>query len=273
QMKLQQSEINAANADLAREKQFKYMIGLIFLILAGFSYFLFQRYKQRQKLLSENEKIRIKNDLLELEQKLLLTQMNPHFIFNSLNSIKYYILKNESMLAADYLSDFAHLMRMILDSSRQELISLEDEKKILEYYLKLERVRLKDKFEFDIQIDDELEQELGAVKIPPMLFQPFVENAVKHGFENKNTGGRLKIFMDYKDDDIIEVKIIDDGGGRKASGVNKSHKSHAIDITSERVTLFNQSHHKGIHFRINDLKENDIPLGTEVIFELPLIAA
>jgi tetratricopeptide (TPR) repeat protein len=274
QIQLQQSQIDLTNADLAKEKQLRYSIGLIFVLISGFAYFLFYRYKQRQKLEKETERIKSKNNILELEQKLLLTQMNPHFIFNSLNSIKSFILKNESIKAADYLSDFAHLMRMILDSSRQPLISLDDERKILKYYLSLEQARLKGQFQFKFDIDDELELELDDLKIPPMLLQPFIENAVKHGFSDRSIKGLLEVEMRYKGEKSIVIKIRDNGVGRDSGSSNfKTHKSHALDITNERVAAFNETHSENIRYKINDLNKEGENSGTEIVFELPLIAA
>jgi LytS/YehU family sensor histidine kinase len=165
--------------------------------------------KKKQRLKSEYEK-----KLANVEMSALLAQMNPHFLFNSLNSIDSYIIRNESKKASEYLNNFARLMRLILQNSRSNYINLKDELEALELYMQMESLRFKNKFCYSIAIDENVES--SSIVIPPMLIQPYVENAIWHGLMHKTNGteGLVKINISKNADDLLCV-IEDNGIGRK----------------------------------------------------------
>ncbi|MBN1597569.1 MAG: tetratricopeptide repeat protein [Bacteroidales bacterium] len=217
-----------------------------------------------------NRQLRSKHKILATEQKLLRSQMNPHFIFNSLSAIQSYILKNKSLEAGSYLSRFAKLMRSILDNSSTEFITLDEEVATLENYLNLQKVRLENKLEYNIHVDDSLYEE--EISVPPMLSQPFIENAIEHGILKKEgCSGKIDIqFIDRAD--RISIEVTDDGVGRSKSDENKDkkHKSRATEITTSRLALLNKVKGLEPNFEIIDLFDNNNkPEGTKVIITLP----
>ncbi len=210
----------------------------------------------------------------ELEQKLLRAQMNPHFIFNSLNSIQSYIYKNDPQNAGSFLSKFAGLIRMILDNSRHEMVSLEKELKGLNLYLDLQALRFDNKFDYSIEVDPEINSE--SIAIPPMLAQPFIENAIEHGLLQKKEGGKIIIRFLMKNNYLL-FEVEDNGIGREEAAKlknfqEKKHVSLATVITKERLTLLNKRHRKKIELNITDLKSSDnVTQGTKVIFTIPFV--
>ena len=215
-------------------------------------------WHRNTKLKSE---LRIKN----LNQRLLQLQMNPHFIFNSLNAIEEYILKEEPIKASSYLANFAKLMRSILDFSRINFITINEELEILEYYLKLQQLRFENSFNYYIECDNEIDTD--SMCIPPMLLQPFVENSIEHGLRKKQTDGIIDIKL-IKETDNIKIIITDNGIGIKHTTKNNvnNHKSKAITITNERLNLLFK-HEKTIS--TIDLSE-PINGGTQVIIAIPI---
>jgi len=209
-----------------------------------------------------------------LRQKVLRSQMNPHFIFNSLNAIQSYVLKNEATTAVKYLNSFARLIRMILDSSRYDYITLTKEVNILQYYLDLQQLRFGDKFVYQLEIDDSLDTD--ALLIPAMLAQPFIENAIEHGLQHLETKGTVKISFIHKNDSIV-FKVIDNGIGRDASmkiQENIKHKSTSLStkLFKERLYTLNKYSGQKITYNIVDLKDNNgVAKGTMVVINLPLI--
>lgn len=280
QNQLLAKENDLKDANLAKEKQLKWFVGGGAGLLLFFGLFTFLRYRKRQKLQAEKQQLKTEKEIVELEQKLLLTQMNPHFIFNSLNSIKSYILQNESTKANEYLGDFAKLMRLILDSSRKKSIPLEDEVEMLRYYLNLEQLRLKEKLNFTISINSELEKEIEEINIPPMLLQPYVENAIKHGISNKMGAGHITLSFDYKNENQLKIDIQDNGIGRKKAQeikalTKQTHESVAISITQERINTFNKENKETTPIEVNivDLfNEVNEPQGTKVSFITPVLS-
>ena len=155
-----------------------------------------------------------------LALKSLRSQMNPHFIFNALNSVNSFIAKNDERSANRYLSDFSMLMRAVLENSEEDFIPLSKELELLELYVKLEHSRFSEKFDYHIQVDEQLNRE--AFLIPPMLLQPFVENAIWHGLRYKENKGSLEITFNQMDADHLQISITDDGIGRKQSAELKT---------------------------------------------------
>lgn len=246
---------------LQLSKSRTFVIGLaVFIIIIIFSGFLFIR----------QHRLNIERQSLILEQK-LLQQMNPHFIFNSLTSIQSFIFDKDKLLAGKYIADFASLMRLILENSREEFIILEKEISTLKYYLELQKLRYENKFDYSIFVDPSLNIEFDI--IPPMLGQPFVENSIKHGIAKKDTKGQIDIRL-LKRDKYLIFEIEDNGIGREKSQQlqeveSNKHISLALSITRERLENLNKRNRRKINLEIVDLERNNTPLGTLVRFEIP----
>jgi hypothetical protein len=232
-------------------------------------------YRWRRKTLitrHEKEKFEMRAKMLALEQESLNSSMNRHFIFNALNSIQYYINRQDRLSANKYLSDFAKLIRKNLDSSNDNLTTLRDELERLELYLRLEHMRFKDKFEYSIVVDPDLDQD--AIKVPAMLLQPFLENSIWHGILPKNAPGRVDVKVVRKNDSI-EFTITDDGIGIESSLANKSgtdsHISKGMAITSGRIDLIKlmTSQHIELQGPYQLAADGDRPPGTRVKIILP----
>jgi ligand-binding sensor domain-containing protein len=213
---------------------------LLTLIISALSIYFLIKYRENKIRAKENalrEQLEIKNNLLTLEQKALQLQMNPHFIFNVLTGIQGLVVNHKNDEAREQISNFAQLMRNILSNSRKQMISLKEEIETLEGYLHIEQNSHKAEFEYAINIADNVDVE--DIKLPPMLLQPFVENALIHGISRLERKGKISINFDLKGE-ILHVSIIDNGIGRaKAAefkGLSpKRHESAAIAITSERL--------------------------------------
>ncbi|WP_235299462.1 sensor histidine kinase [Portibacter marinus] len=232
-------------------------LAMLFFIL-----YIFFQYRIRQVRKLNDLKIK----LAELESETLRAQMNPHFIFNSMNSIKSYIIKNDKENAADYLTIFSELIRSVLRNSMMKEISLSDELEALELYMRLENIRLKDKFTYCIEIGEDLNP--NQVAFPPLIIQPFVENSIWHGFINKVGKGHLRIKVS-REANVIHVMVKDDGIGRIASrkieNVRKRKRSFGISITETRLQNIMQN----CHIDIEDLEAENGGTGTIVRMSLP----
>ena len=210
----------------------------------------------------------------ELEMKSLRSQMNPHFMFNSLNSINNFIVKNDQENASDYLTSFAQLMRIILENSRQDWVSLESELRALRLYIGMEKLRFENSFFYHESISDDIN--VMTTLIPPMLIQPYIENAIWHGLlPKKSSQSNLKLILDQKDG-ILSIIIEDDGIGTKVSQRNKSSfnvskKSFGLKIISERLDMINEIYKLNANVKINDKSDfNDKETGTKVILSMKL---
>ncbi|MBN1339184.1 MAG: histidine kinase, partial [Bacteroidales bacterium] len=216
--------------------------------------------------------VKTEQDKTTLQQKLLSSQMNPHFLFNSLASIQNFIIKEKPAVASDYLGRFSKLVRQILNNSVEEWITLEDEVGSIENYLALQKVRYRDMFDYTIEMDKWIDPE--TTLIPPMLTQPFIENSIEHGFKNKEEKGKLQIRFELNGS-LIRFEVEDDGVGReKARKIqqeqNKDHQSMGTDITNERLMVLNKKLKQKISLIISDLKnEQNEPAGTKVVFDIP----
>ncbi|GAP44260.1 hypothetical protein TBC1_1261 [Lentimicrobium saccharophilum] len=223
-------------------------------------------------ILIRQSRLRATHEKLIIQQKLLRSQMNPHFLFNSLASIQNFMIKEKDGLAANYLSKFSKLVRNILDSSVEEVVPLNEEMTTIENYLDLQKIRFPDKFDYVIDIDPDIDPE--SVMVPPMLAQPFIENAIEHGIKHKVEKGKIDIrIARLSDCTIFEVE--DDGVGReKAQEIiekqDKGHKSLATKLTQERIAVLNRKSKKKITLEIIDLKDDEgNAKGTLVRFEIP----
>ena len=227
-----------------------------------------------QKLESERTKAELHQQATGLEMQALRAQMNPHFIFNSLNSINRFILQNNKAQASEYLTKFSKLVRLILQNSQAALIPLENELEALKLYLELEAVRFDHHFEYSITVDNDLDADM--VKVPPLIIQPYAENAIWHGLMHKEERGHLKIEL-YKCDEALCCKITDDGIGRKKAAVLKSksasaHKSMGMRITANRLALLQHKKQIDLTIQIRDLVLPDgSAAGTEVLLKVPVI--
>ncbi len=196
---------------------------------------------QIQKLESERIKSALQQQATELEMQALRSQMNPHFIFNCLSSINRFILKNETEAASDYLTKFSRLIRMVLNNSKNPLVLLEDELEMLRLYLDLERLRFKNSFDYSIVFHNHFD--VASIFIPPLLLQPFAENAIWHGLMHKEGNGALEIAFELEDN-MLKCYITDNGIGRIKAATFKSksaekQKSMGMQITAGRLALLN----------------------------------
>ncbi len=224
---------------------------------------------------SEDEKLNslrlsFENEISLLKLESLRSQMNPHFIFNALNSIKVYLIENDKEKAIYYLNKFSKLIRKILESSRTDSISLEEELEIIELYMSIENIRFDQKIDFSINRND---IKISSIKVPALILQPFIENALWHGLMLKE--GKKTISIDLsQEDNCTKLFITDNGIGRKRAQENVAKKSYkreslGLQFTNERISHFNQKNHSNYQFTFIDLHdENNNALGTRVEFVL-----
>ena len=234
------------------------LISLVLLLL----YILIKYIQSRIRVVE-----RKKTKLAGLELQALRSQMNPHFVHNSLNAIKYFIQRNESELSEEYLVKFSKLIRLFFDFSRRENITLKEELLLLTLYLQIEQLRFEEKLSYSFEIDEKIDQEEEL--IPSMLLQPLVENAVNHGVFHKKGNGTVIIKIDYIDANSYQVIIEDDGIGiTKAKTIYKNssenYQSKSSEVIKERLELLNQSEEWNITYTTLDLSENAEKEGTRV---------
>ena len=217
-----------------------------------------------ERIIKEQELAEAQKVISGLKLMALRSVMSPHFIFNVLNSIQYFIAKNDRLNAINYLSTFSKLVRSVLTHSVNNKIKLSDEVEILKNYIELELTRFENKFDYTITIDPDIDPD--SIEIPSLLIQPYVENAILHGLYNKQNRGKLDIQV-YEENDIVYFEIKDNGIGRKAAQELKTinfpmHKSMGIKLTEERLRLINEG--RKVSFEIKDLTDGDEPSGTQV---------
>ncbi|MEM9547103.1 MAG: histidine kinase [Bacteroidota bacterium] len=262
------SEIKAITIDVAIPfwKQL-WFIASVLAAAAGII-FLGLRFRINQIRKEAQMKTQFERQLNEIELNALRAQMNPHFLFNCLNSINKYIISNKPREASEYLTKFSWLMRLILQNSKNKFISLEDELETLEIYIQLEQLRFENKFSYEIKTPEDLY--LSSIKIPPLLLQPYVENAIWHGLMHKMSDGHLLI--DIKLEDHVLICIVeDDGIGRRRSAEIKAQnpnrkKSLGTEITQNRIELIKKLYQLEADVNIEDLPNDS---GTIVIISLP----
>ena len=252
---MSESKYQLTTEQAKRQKLIIYSLigGLILLLIVGF--LMFKYIKQQ----------RLANNLLAL--KSLRSQMNPHFIFNALNSVNSFIASNDERAANKYLSDFSLLMRSVLENSEEDFIPLEKEMELLELYTKLEHFRFQDKFDYNITIDKNIH--INDFVIPPMLLQPYIENAVWHGLRYKKTKGRLEIAVSQTNSEEIQISITDNGIGREKSKAlktenQKKQNSKGMGNIKKRVSILNAMYKDKVDVFIDDLTNNE-DTGTKVI--------
>lgn len=225
---------------------------------------------------SVSKQKRLKNEkkILSLKQDALRSQMNPHFMFNALNSIKLYIIENDKKKATSYLNKFSKLMRKILVASSIQETTLAEEIETMELYMSIENIRFSNEIDFSVIIDSSLN--LESIKIPPLVLQPFLENSLWHGLSSKGEGKKMTIHIHKISSEYIQIEITDNGIGREASAKIKAKKSInresvGINLTNDRLSNFSKNLKNEYSINYEDLKdENNIALGTKVVIKFPL---
>jgi streptogramin lyase/two-component sensor histidine kinase len=251
-----------------------WFILLASLSVAGIVYMVVKRRRERLFTELEKEKFELKSKLLGLEQQSLNSSMNRHFIFNALNSIQYYINRQDRQSANKYLSSFARLIRKNLDSSQVNHTSLAEELERLELYLQLEHMRFQDKFEYEIEVDENVDA--ANIRVPSMLLQPFLENSIWHGILPKGEKGKVLLKVMEGEADQVVFTITDDGIGVAASLKNKgddaTHISQGMNITRGRLELIKKMTGKEANLEgpLDVLNDDGSVCGTEVKIKIPL---
>ncbi|MGM0478235.1 MAG: tetratricopeptide repeat-containing sensor histidine kinase [Bacteroidota bacterium] len=258
------NEQKLENTELRNQQIILILFFSVILFLALFVIFYF-RSKQRALRTQQRE--------VELQQQLLRSQMNPHFLFNAMSVIQSYIYDNDLKNSSAFLVNFSRLMRLILENSDKEFIPLSTELEILERFLKIQQARFEHRFDFEISAEGNVD--LETTMIPPMVLQPFLENATEHGELHKVIDGKIRI--NYKiEKELLIFEIVDNGIGRKAarekraSSTLKSHKSMAISITEQRIALLHQKYKRSGYVTIED-DDQQRETGTRVKIGIPII--
>jgi tetratricopeptide (TPR) repeat protein len=217
--------------------------------------------------ISKKQAVLAQNDL---QQQVLRAQMNPHFIFNVLGSIQNFMMQNDTRKASNFLSQFASLTRATLNNSTAETISLADEISMLKDYIELEKMRKGDKFDYEILFDENMETDF--IQVPPMLIQPFVENSIKHGFNNLNRAGFLRLQITDKTE-WVEFVVEDNGNGiQQKDETAGKHQSMAMTIFEKRRKLIQQKHKKDFNFEMENLNDTNPELsGVKTTIKIPIL--
>ncbi len=230
----------------------------VFLVVAGWLFY-------QRRLSQERERSAIH------KQQLLRSQINPHFIFNSLSSIRGFLFEgNDTKPAINYLGKFAKLMRMVLELSSKEWVSLAEEMKALELYLEIQQIRFNKAFDFQLSIDKSIDP--NTIMVPPLTAQPFIENAIEHGLKGMDKNGRVEIAC-LKEHGKLVFKIQDNGIGIDHVEPRKNHQSRAIQIFKERMGIIGHRMKTSFSFNISDIGNDAGAHGTLVTYELPILKA
>ena len=280
QIAAQQQQIVLLEQNKAIEKRLRFAFFISTVLVLFLALFIYQRYRLKQKsahhLSLKNQEIAGKNEEIErvnraLEKRMLRAQMDPHFVFNSLSAIQHFITISDKTSALKYLSKFSRLIRQVLENSSTITVSIADEIKVLEYYLELESLRFNHQFEYSIQVDGNIN--IHDTEIPFLLLQPYVENAIVHGFCKGDVKGKLKITLDRYEDHVICI-IEDNGIGRKAAqSMNglQQHIPRGVSVAQKRLSLVNQENQHKTCVEITDLHDpQHFPMGTRVEIRIPL---
>jgi tetratricopeptide (TPR) repeat protein len=256
-----QNEIS--KLQLIRNRNFRvFSLGLISLL----AIILYALYK--------NNTLKNEKKIITLKQNVLQSQMNPHFIFNSLNAIKLYIIDNEKENAVYYLNKFSKLIRKILASARNKENTLAEEIDTLKLYIEIENIRFLNEIETEFNIDEKLN--LKTIKVPTLILQPFIENAIWHGLSSKKGKKEIKLTFEKEKDSHLKITIIDNGIGRKKSAAIKKKKIHkkesiGIKLTEERLKSFTKDYKNSFSIRFIDLiSDGKKAVGTKIIIKTPL---
>ncbi len=250
-----------------------WFIALSVLLVGGLIY-----WWNRRRIMQVKKEEKLKSDfrqqIAETEMKALRAQMNPHFIFNCLNSIQKYILQQDHLAASQYLTRFSRLIRLILDHSNQNQILLSSELELLKLYVEMEQMRFDNRFDFAIELGPGVHPE--QVELPSMLIQPYLENAIWHGLLHKTSRGKLGLRFTLAEPAVMEISIEDDGVGRAMAAELKSkqvlkNKSYGMQITEDRIAIINQTQKINATCTVLDLYDvQGQPTGTKVLLRVPI---
>ncbi|MDN3493118.1 tetratricopeptide repeat-containing sensor histidine kinase [Winogradskyella bathintestinalis] len=251
-----------SQVEIERQKSIKNasIVGGSGLVLASIIGFVL--YRRKQDAVSKSKEAEFNAKVSDTELKALRSQMNPHFIFNSLNSIGDYILKNDTQSASDYLSKFAKLMRLTLENSEKKEVFLSDDISLLKTYMDIERKRFNSTFNYSIEVEANLDP--SNILVPPMILQPFIENSIIHGLSHKDEPGRVKISF-KEESDMLICSVDDNGVGRNQSVTPENKKSMGIAITKSRIEIINKLKNTN-----GTVKITDKPKGTRIDVSLPM---
>jgi two-component sensor histidine kinase len=246
-----------------------WFIGLCVVVTGLLSYWLIKR-----RVTAIRRQTALREQFAEMEMKALRAQMNPHFIFNCLNSINRYIVKSDNATASLYLTRFSKLIRLILDNSNSKKVLLSNELEALKLYIEMERIRFDEKFEYHINLGEEVNAD--SVEVPSLIIQPYVENAIWHGLLHKETSGSLWVHVNMLDDNMLECVVEDNGIGREKardfrSKSATSKKSLGMKLTEDRIAVLNQYAQTSASVEIIDLVDGDHKAaGTRVVIKIPV---
>ncbi len=223
--------------------------------IAAFSFLVFVFYRYKRELIIKQQQNELQHQLSEVEMKALRSQMNPHFIFNCMNSIYNFMQRNETQQAGQYLIKFSNLIRLILENSMHREVPLADDLKALELYVQMEQLRMNHKFDYTINVAENIE--VDNVLVPPMIIQPFVENSIWHGLNNKPSQGKLTITIS-KQNNFLQYSIEDNGienhEGIIAEELNANKKAPlGMSLTQERIDVMNRMKNANASFEVMDI--------------------
>ncbi len=268
---------------LRREQQLIYGAGgFALLLFGGLLFFNRSRHKQarlkadleKEKAQHQQKEAEFQRSLADVSMSALRSQMNPHFIFNCLNSIKLYTTQNDTVSAVAYLTKFSKLIRMALENSRRETVTLKADLESLDLYIQMEAMRFKDKLQYNIVVDENVDS--NFIEIPPLLLQPYVENAIWHGLMYKDEGGKIDVSVSVMPGEpVLIISIQDNGVGREKSAALSGntagrHTSYGTKVTSERLDLINSVYKTGASVATEDVKnESGEIAGTLVTIKIP----
>lgn len=242
-------------------------------VVVAFSFFVFVVYRAKRESMFRQKEAEFRLSIAETELKMLRSQINPHFIFNCMNSIHHYMHSHDTAGAADYLIKFSQLIRHVLEASSQRMVSVEDEIGSLEHYVQLEQLRMNNAFEFKIEIDASIDP--AQVHIPPMLLQPFIENSIWHGMNKDGHAGFINIRLSIKDGKHV-ICVIEDNGAKPAekSNIDLSHvvkkTSLGIQLIRERMEMINRLYETNADFVLEDIMDEGLKLvGKRALITMP----
>jgi LytS/YehU family sensor histidine kinase len=242
-------------------------------IVVAFAFIIFVFYRKKREAYFKQIEVELNLKIAQVEIKALRSQINPHFIFNCLNSIHHYMHRNDIKLAGEYLIKFSQLIRYVLETSSQRMVALDDDLEALKIYMELEQLRMAGSFQFDIKTGD---LRTDTIHIPPMMIQPFVENSIWHGLNQKGDGGHLKIEIENTSDGMITC-IVEDNGRKRVelndandllSAIKKS--SLGMSLIKERLEVVSRLYNVKADFKIEDrIEDGNVIDGKRVIMVLP----
>jgi LytS/YehU family sensor histidine kinase len=245
--------------------------GLIPVVVA-FSFIIFLLYRSKRELLFKQKESEFRLNIAELEMKALRAQINPHFIFNCLNSIHHYIQQNNVQQAGEYLIKFSRLIRYVLETSSSRMVTIADDLEVLRIYMELEQLRLQGSFDFEISTESIAD--IDAIQIPPMVLQPFVENSIWHALSQRSRGGKIHIYL-FRKNEMMQC-VIEDNGERKEKSASLASlmkkTSLGMSLIKDRLAVISNMYNVEASFTVEDRRHDAIPgEGTRIVIRLPFI--